>query len=386
MEIRTFSPVSRPAPTAPIAPGTAAPDTSSTVGLANTPTFRRSDPSRQTRALPDANSVQGMLSHIAARPAQLRRVLNSLGGGSAQETGSLPGEAAEHVKNGGSLSGFAEKRGLDAASLQLIGTRAALDREASDPGLAQTIRHELERLQDHFGTAIGAALNTAAAIHSLDRPQSDRAWLRTIYLSVVTASAPVLDAYESLLQRFGPAHFERGALAMMRALSDDMNAPRASVSPDKLQILLLSSMVTIRHLIALIHTCRAFLRQPPIGRETGAVVQPRPPSRSGAGGDDPAKDGADDDAELATVRMIKLLLQLTTSSNAVKLVPAFLEEDVVSRVHAERAARARNEFIDVIRALPPTLWKDPKLKDQLIELLRRQAILETSAGEGASPC
>ena len=369
MEIRPASPVQR---AATVAPPMAVP-TPSEADQIKTPVFRRPDPSRQTRTGPDTGSLQGMLAQIASRPAQLRRVVRSLGDESTDPQ-ALSDEAKAHVQGGGTLSGFGEARALDAATLQLIGTRAALDLTGSDPALAQVLQHELERLQDVLGSSIGAALNTAAALSAGGRSQADKAWLRNMYMSVTSAHAPVMEAYESLLQRYGTRQFERGALAMMRALADDMNAPRASIPPDKLQILLLSSMVTIRHIVALIHTCNAFLRRPRVVFDASSDDAASGGEREGAGG------------ELATVRMIKLLLQLTTSSAAVKLVPGFLEEDVVSRAHAERAARARNEFIDVMRNLPVTLWKDPKLKDQLIELLRRQSILDAEPGTSSRPC
>ena len=368
MEIRPASALQRALPIALAAPANAPND----ADQIKSPVFRRPDPSRQTRAGPDAGNLQGMLAQIAGRPAQLRRVVKSLGD-ETTDPQALSEEASAHVKAGGTLSGFAESHAMDAATLQLIGTRAALDLSGSDPALAQVLQRELEHLQDVLGSAIGAALNTAAALSAGGRSQVDKAWLRNMYMSVTSASAPVLEAYESLLQRYGTLQFEAGALAMMRALADDMNAPRASIPPDKLQILLLSSMVTIRHIVALIHTCNAFLRRP--------KSVPAPASDTARGDSDGKgrdRDGAG--SELATVRMIKLLLQLTTSSAAVKLVPNFLEEDVVSRAHAERAARARNEFIDVMRNLPVTLWKDPKLKDQLIELLRRQSMQEVDMG------
>ncbi|MGJ7579323.1 HrpJ domain-containing protein [Variovorax sp. RHLX14] len=357
-------------PTAP----TASASTQNDADQVKTPVFRRPDPSRQTRTRAEGGNLQGMLAQIAARPSQLRRVVKSLGDDKTDPQ-ALSDEASAHVKGGGTLSGFADTHALDPATLQLIGNRAALDLSGSDPALAQVLQRELEHLQDILATDIGAALNTAAALAAGGRSQLDKAWLRNMYMSVTSASAPVLDAYESLLQRFGTLHFEAGAIAMMRALADDMNAPRASIPPDKLQILLLSSMVTIRHIVALIQTCNAFLRRPktvpgPAAEET------QKDSDKNSGDRDESR------GELATVRMIKLLLQLTTSSAAVKLVPGFLEEDVVSKAHAERAARARNEFIDVMRNLPATLWKDPKLKDQLIEMLRRQAILEPDAGMG----
>ena len=347
-----------------------------------TPVFRRPDPSRQTRTGPDAGSLQTMLTQIASRPAQLRRVVKSLGDETADPQ-ALSDEAASHVKNGGTLAGFADTHALDPASLQLIGTRAALDLSGRDPALAQALQRELEHLQDTLGSAIGAALNTAAALSAGGRSQVDKAWLRNMYMSVTSAGAPVLEAFEALLHRYGTRQFETGARAMMRALSDDMNAPRASIAPDKLQLLLLSSMVTIRHVVALINTCHAFLRRPKAAAsasvDPGSCGGSRSIDESGIDADTKRGDGDDEDHELATVRMIKLLLQLTSSSAAVKLVPGFLEEDVVSRVHAERAARARNEFIDVMRNLPVTLWKDPKLKDQLVEMLRRQSILEGDA-------
>lgn len=370
MEIRPASAVQRAMPTAPSA-STSAPNDADTI---KTPVFRRPDPSRQTRTGAESGNLQGMLAQIAARPSQLRRVVKSLGD-EKTDPQALSDEATAYVKGGGTLSGFADSHAMDPATLQLIGARAALDLSGSDPALAQVLQRELEHLQDILGSAIGAALNTAAALSAGGRSQLDKAWLRNMYMSVTTASAPVLDAYESLLQRFGTLHFEAGALSMMRALADDMNAPRASIPPDKLQILLLSSMVTIRHIVALIQTCNAFLRRP---KSVPAPVSDEPKRDSNKKGSD--RDGSG--GELATVRMIKLLLQLTTSSAAVKLVPAFLEEDVVSKAYAERAARARNEFIDVMRNLPATLWKDPKLKDQLIEMLRRQAILEPDATIG----
>jgi type III secretion system YopN/LcrE/InvE/MxiC family regulator len=346
------------------------------------PVFRRPDPSRQTRTAPDAGSLQGMLAQIASRPAQLRRIVKSLGD-ETTDPQALTDELKSHVKSGGTVSSFAATHALDAATLQLIGTRASLDFSSGDPDLAQVLQHELEHLQDVFGTAIGAALNTSAALSAGGRSQVDKAWLRNMYMSVISASAPVLEAYESLLQRFGPQQFERGAIAMMRALADDMNSPRASISPDKLQILLLSSMVTIRHIVALINTCNAFLRRgeralrASVGKQvSGADSRVAAGEAQDAGAKDGGGDGHDD---LATVRMIKLLLQLTNSSAAVKLVPAFLEDDVVPKIHVERAMRARNEFIDVMRNLPVTLWKDPKLKDQLIEMLRRQSILESDS-------
>lgn len=363
MEIRPTSAVQRALPVAPANPMVAPSD----ADPISTPVFRRPDPSRQTRTGPDAGSLQAMLTQIASRPAQLRRILKSLGDETTHPQ-ALSEEAAAHVKDGGTLAGFADARGLDAATLQLIGTKAALDLAGSDPALAQALQRELEHLQDVLGGAIGAALNTASALSAGGRSQVDKAWLRNMYMSVTSASAPVLEAYEALLNRYGTGQFEAGARAMMRALSDDMNAPRASIAPDKLQLLLLSSMVTIRHIVAMINTCRAFLRRP-----GNASTSPVPADGERKGGEE------DGDDELATVRMIRLLLQLTASSAAVKLVPGFLEEDVVSRVHVDRAARSRNEFIDVMRNLPVTLWKDPKLKDQLIELLRRQSIHEADA-------
>ena len=379
MEIRPASALQRTMPVAQSAPAA----TIHEADQVKTPVFRRPDPSRQIKTGVDSGSLQGMLSQIASRPSQLRRVGKALGDESTNAQ-ALAEEASAHVKGGGTLSSFADAHSLDAATLQLIGTRAALDQAGHDPALAQTLQHELEHLQDMLGSAIGAALNTASALSEGGRSQVDKAWLRNMYMSVTSANAPVLEAYESLLQRYGTRQFDIGALTMMRALADDMNAPRASVPPDKLQILLLSSMVTIRHIVALIHTCNAFLRRPkaepsaPPSESALRIDARATPQEKGEGGK--GDDREPGDGELATVRMIKLLLQLTTSSAAVKLVPAFLEEDVVSRTHAERAARARNEFIDVMRNLPVTLWKDPKLKDQLIEMLRRQSIQDADAG------
>jgi hypothetical protein len=375
MEIRSFSPVAKTLPLA--VSGAQAP-----VEPVQVPTFRRADPSRQTRVLPDASSVQGMLAQIAGRPSQLRRVLKALGDETLEDVSKLSDDAAGHVKRGGSLADFATKKALDPASLQLIGTKAAMDREASDPPLSQMLRHELEQLQDKLGPAISAALNTAAALQSLQRPAADKAWLRGMYLTVLTASVPVMDAFESLLQKFGASSFERGALAMLRALSDDMTAPRASIAPDRLQMILLSSMVTIRHIVALINTCRAFLRQPVEALDSSAPVaavdgdRPRDDDASAQKDRDDEEAREKEEGEQATVRMVKLLLQLVNSSAAVKLVPPFLDEQVVPKTQSDRSARIRNEFIEVMRSLPPSLWKDPKLKDQLIELLRRQTMTD----------
>jgi type III secretion system YopN/LcrE/InvE/MxiC family regulator len=377
MEIRAFSPVARvsaPTPTPAIDPPVA------DKGL----TFRRADPSRQARMAPDANSLQGMLAQIASRPSQLRRVLKSLGDEAAGDFARLSDEAASHVKAGGSLADYAQRKSLDPASLQLIGTKAALDRDTSDPTLSQMLRHELEQLQDRLGSQISATLNTAAAIQTLQRPAADKAWLRGMYLTVVSASVPVMDAFESLLQKFGANAFEKGALAMLRALSDDMNAPRSSVAPDRLQMLLLSSMVTIRHLLALIHTCRAFLRQPAVIHDSRRTVEAVHQGQSDSQQDSPDTDEGDtadqerQQADQTTLRMVKLVLQLIGSSAAVKMVPRFLEEEVMPAAQVERAARVRNEFIDMVRALPPSLWKESKQKDQLIDMLRRQAMTDTS--------
>jgi type III secretion system YopN/LcrE/InvE/MxiC family regulator len=377
MEIRAFNPVARIA-------GPAASQEIDPPVVDKSPTFRRPDPSRQARTAPDANSLQGMLAQIASRPSQLKRVLKSLGDETAVDLGQLSDDAANHVKTGGSLADYAQRNSLDPASLQLIGTKAAVDRETSDPPLAQLLRRELEQLQDKFGPAISATLNTAAAIQSLQRPAVDKAWLRGMYLTVVSAGVPVMDAFESLLQKFGAGAFEKGALAMLRALSDDMNAPRSSIAPDRLQMLLLSSMVTVRHLLALIHTCRAFLRQPSMIHDTTRLVtavdgdRPRDQRDSQASGGDEDAEKEQQEAEQTMLRMVKLVLQLIGSSNAVKMVPRFLDEEVISATQVEKAARIRNEFIDVVRGLPPSLWKEPKLKDQLIDLLRRQTMTDAS--------
>lgn len=100
-----------------------------------------------------------MLAQIASRPAQLRRIVKSLGD-ETTDPQALTDELKSHVKSGGTVSSFAATHALDAATLQLIGTRASLDFSSGDPDLAQVLQHELEHLQDVFGTAIGAALNS----------------------------------------------------------------------------------------------------------------------------------------------------------------------------------------------------------------------------------
>ncbi|CAN5573932.1 hypothetical protein BH09PSE5_BH09PSE5_16980 [soil metagenome] len=349
---------------------------------------------------------------MAQRPGQLRKLFESLGGpASEMDIGAVVAELSEHLASGGTLAQFGVKRALDPTTLYLLAVQSRISQGSIKSRASHRLERETDELLVGHEAEIGAALNTSKAMRTLAGSASDRMWMRSLYVAAITVRSPINETFESLLQRFGTSGFERGAATLLRALSDDLAAQRSSVAPDRLQGLLLASLVSMRHVLGLIHSTQAFLggqglkqkasvrrveksSEADVERRFGRPEDGRAGDH-GAGDERPGEKSegsrsgfqrvASNDAAVSallsaqhqriedlTVQLVRLLLQLAASSNAVRAVPSFLNQEVGAGMESRELVRLRAQFIELIRALPTSLWKEANHKDHLLDTLRRQ--------------
>lgn len=338
---------------------------------------------------------------MAQRPGQLKRLFESLGG----TMGSLDIDAAladldAHLGAGGSLAQYGAKRQLDPTTLYLLAVQSRIALRAVKPKLAHRLERESDALLAEYEAEVSAALNTSQALRALAGSASDRMWMRSLYVDAIKVRTPINESFEALLLRFGTRGFEGGARTLLRALSEDIAAHRSSVAPDRLQALLLSSLVAMRHVLGLIHTAQDFLHSQGLrkaallGAGAGANVgsvdgldaasrqQDRQPwdagrETDGESGKDTGRGQGEDRGEVVTIQLIRLLLQMTVNAGASKGVPVFLDKELgFARSSENRPARLRADFISLIRGLPASMWKEAAHKDHLLETLRRQFDVE----------
>lgn len=353
------------------------------------------DPSRRPPSMVQVRPEYALVTLMAQRPGQLRKLYETLGGSANNvDADAMAGELQAHLAAGGTLAEFGASKQIDPAILYLLAVQCRTTHRGVRDKSMHRLEREMDALVDAFDTEICAALNTSQAMRQLNA-SSDRLWMRSLYVAAITVRSPISEVFESLLQRFGPDGFERGAATLLRALSDDMASQRSSIPSDRLQGLLLASLVSMRHVLGLMNSGKGFLRRE--GFMVDARKEQAAPSASGVsgrnpeGGEERGEQGGESSpqeragrqgvesvlnerrrqADVMTVQLVKLLLQLTLNSAAVRGVPSFLVACTGGDDAPDRAARLRLHFIELVQNLPATLWKETSHKDQLVEALRR---------------
>jgi type III secretion system YopN/LcrE/InvE/MxiC family regulator len=346
----------------------------------------------------DARFQPRILTTITHRTVHTKRLMDDMAG--SKDLPSLTNKVEAQVLAGGSLLSLIESSpDINCVAAYLLASDLAQERRGQDPALSRQLEMQLAELMAVHGETITAALNSAKAISDFQGSVEDRKWIRAAYVGAVVNQSTASDLFESLIVRFGVQKFEQGALTILQALNDDLNAGAPSVRPNKLHILLLSSLVALRHLLAFIHATSEFLekynpttftrpsktkgsKERKKGKQDSS--QDSEAGKSPKKEDDRETDSASklksslelldvESADLAS-RFIRILLQLINGQGAVKVVHRFIDEELAKNCSTSTVRLMHSDLVAFVQSLPLTLWRERGHKDKLIDALRKQAV------------
>lgn len=98
----------------------------------------------------------------------------------------------------------------------------------------------LELLHQEKGKEVHAGLNTAAAIASFSTDPGQKQAMRQLYYQTIVHLQSGHALLDTLLSKFGEAHFTQGLRSLQRALADDIAARSSSIPRSTLQKILTS--------------------------------------------------------------------------------------------------------------------------------------------------
>ncbi|PAU66304.1 SepL/TyeA/HrpJ family type III secretion system gatekeeper [Pseudomonas sp. PIC25] len=204
----------------------------------------------------------------------------------------------------------------------------------------QTAERYLQALEKDYGEQIRAGFNTAAAIADFSSDPQQKQAMRQLYYQAVVNQQSASGLLDSLLERFDEKDFNRGLLAMQRALADDIGALAPSLTPKALRDLLgqLNASSQLGHTLK---SSRDLLER--VGSEDN------PPGMS-------------------AVQLTRRLLRL---ANAGVFVRDFqnLSHEVIGKEPLKQAPFL-NALYPVVNELPVALWKDAKSRQSGLGILR----------------
>jgi hypothetical protein len=329
---------------------------------ATTPVFRRPEVARGPRLDPRLQPRQIALS--LHKSVAIKRLLEDASGGQSNIVEQLA-SLEEHLRTGGRLVALLRPGDiLHSSSLFILASELATHAKTTDAAFAKHVEAEIAALLSSKGDEINAAINSAVAFSRSMSASVDRKWLRAGYLAVVSSQGTMAELLESLLLRFGPSEFQKGALILLQGLNDDLTSASPSIRPGKLHVLLLSSLVTLRHLTAFMRATVAFIRRNKDG--------------SGHGSDnDSNRNGADtDESAQEEASTVKAFLQLIAGQGSIKLIQSYLEDRFGRDLDRGRKEKVFKDFIAFIQSQPLALWRDRSHKDRLLEALRKQLLVD----------
>jgi hypothetical protein len=352
------------------------------------PVFRRPDISisaRHSQRVQQRPIIPGAIRSIA-----LKKLLEDAAGSL-----DLPEQLAtleKHLRAGGELSALLETGDpLQSTLLYLLASDLAAKTKSRDSAFASYIEGEIAALLSSKGEEINAAVNSAKAFADSAILPVDRRWLRTGYLAVVSSQAGIPELLESLLLRFGPHGFEAGAHVLLKGINDDLASASPSIRPGKLHLLLLSSLVALRHLTSFIHATLIFskthkglrqseIKDEPSLDESGADLDV---AKLGQPSDDSSKEKNRQSGEEAGAQStdeealtVKTFMQLIAGQGSIKLIQRYLEEHFCQHLDRPQSEKIYRDFMAFVRDLPLALWRERSHKDKLLDALRKQLLAD----------
>lgn len=307
----------------------------------------------------------------------IRKLLEDAGG-SRNDLANQLASLEEHLRAGGSLLSLLESDdSLQSSLLYILASELSANLKTSDSKFSGVVDAEIRALMSYKGEEINAAINSASSFATFKSASVDRRWLRAGYLAVVSTQGSFSDLLESLLVRFGPNGFKAGALVMLKGINDDLTSATPSIRPAKLHLLLLSSLVAMRHLTAFIHATTAFAKsyKPEILAEAALTKTSHLDSNSGVDDQGPVNQGNNESDEEEALT-IKTFLQLISGQGSIKLLQRYLEDHFGQNLGWRRNEQIYKDFIAFIQNLPLALWRERSHKDKLLEALRKQLFVD----------
>jgi type III secretion system YopN/LcrE/InvE/MxiC family regulator len=358
--------------------------------LAAPPTFRRPDISNLSRQGQGQRLQQRPIIPSAIRSIALKKLLEDAVG-----TSDLPEQLAtleKHLRGGGELNALLDSGDpLQSTLLYLLASDLAAKTKSRDSAFASYVEAEIAALLASKGEEINAAVNSAKAFADSAVLPADRRWLRTGYLAVVSNQAGIPELLESLLVRFGPNGFEAGANVLLKGINDDLASASPSIRPGKLHLLLLSSLVALRHLTSFIHATLIFSKTHKGAVQCEANDERLPDETSadiaitaiGHPSDDTSKEknrrSARERAMQSTdeeALTVKTFMQLIAGQGSIKLIQRYLEEHFCQHLDRSQSERIYKDFMAFVRDLPLALWRERSHKDKLLDALRKQLLAD----------
>lgn len=301
-----------------------------------------------------------------SRPTLATRSLRADLLGDDAEQDEMLARAAAHVENGGTLAELRDNGRWSAAALYelalLLGQRK--DSGSSD---AERYRLEVESLLARYGAEIHATLNTSAALMTAASSRADRNWLRGLYMEVTRGQVSVVELFESLLARFGPRRFRQGAMGMIAALNEDLNARTASSRADSLQMMVLASLVATRRLLSLTQSLRDLLAR--LGMEPSSDPESRGDQNEKQSAS--PEDGGDHATDTFTAVLLRQLLQAMAPNAGASALRVLVEDELCAGLNHTQQAQIQGEFVRFIQQIPNPMWREVAQKDKLVDGLRR---------------
>ena len=205
---------------------------------------------------------------------------------------------------------------------------------------ADITRTAIDELRQLHGEKIRAGLNTASAIALFSRDPEQRSAMRQVYYKAIGLQQPLAILLEALLERFTEEQFPRGLRTLQRALADDIAALAPSLPTGVLRSML-RGLGASGQLNNLLKTCQALLERLPLKKPgdpmTAMTMGKRVLRFCGIG---------------VFARDLTLLAE-ETIGHAPRLQPLFF-----------------NGLYPLLQALPLTLWKDLKSRQNGLRLLQ----------------
>jgi hypothetical protein len=307
-----------------------------------------------------------LLASQQSRPALATRSLRADLLGNDAEQAEMLALAAAHVENGGSLAELRDNGRWSAAALYELAVLLGQRQESGSTG-AERYRLEAESLLARYGAEIHATLNTSAALMTAASSRADRNWLRGLYMEVTRGQVSVVELFESLLARFGPRRFRQGAMGMIAALNEDLNARTASSRADSLQMMVLASLVATRRLLSLTQSLRDLLAR--LGMEGSSDLESEDAQNEKEHA--PSENGGDHATDAITAVLLRQLLQAMAPKAGVSALRTLVEDELCAGLDHNQQAQVQGEFVRFIQQIPNPMWREVAQKDKLVDGLRR---------------
>ncbi len=196
-------------------------------------------------------------------------------------------------------------------------------------------------LYEHHGAEVMAGLNTASALAMFSQDSEHRQAMRHLYYQHVVGQGSLVALFDALLTQFDDTHFAQGLHTLMRALTDDLAAQFPSLPRDQLRVLL-KDLTASQQLSHILNSVQALLKR---FAAKGMI------------------------RTMTSAKLTRKLIEFTQSN----LYPREVKNLNADAVGEDPLAQVAflNGLYPLVQKMPLPIWKDPKSRQNTLNLLLR---------------